>query len=87
MQRLWRDANAASAHHGLMWDIRGTEFARVLMGLPAAEQGPVTTYAQAGHTTPPDLSQVGVKLQGAAAASSGVSAQEADPTQRQGSTS
>jgi alkylation response protein AidB-like acyl-CoA dehydrogenase len=87
MQRLWRDANAASAHHGLMWDIRGTEFARVLMGLPAAEQGPVTTYAQAGHTTPPDLSQVGVKLQQVAAASSGGSAQGADPTQRQGSTS
>lgn len=37
MQRLWRDTNAAAAHHGLTWDIRATEFGRVLMGLPAAE--------------------------------------------------
>jgi 3-hydroxy-9,10-secoandrosta-1,3,5(10)-triene-9,17-dione monooxygenase len=40
MQRLWRDTNAAAAHHGLTWDIRATEYGRVLMGLPAAEQGP-----------------------------------------------
>ena len=39
MQRLWRDANAAAAHHGLTWDIRGLEYGRVLMGLPATEQG------------------------------------------------
>jgi 3-hydroxy-9,10-secoandrosta-1,3,5(10)-triene-9,17-dione monooxygenase len=43
MQRLWRDANAAAAHHGLMWDIRGTEYARVLMGLPAADPAPIRT--------------------------------------------
>jgi alkylation response protein AidB-like acyl-CoA dehydrogenase len=39
MQRLWRDTNAAAAHHGLTWDIRGLEYGRVLMGLPATEQG------------------------------------------------
>jgi 3-hydroxy-9,10-secoandrosta-1,3,5(10)-triene-9,17-dione monooxygenase len=39
MQRLWRDANAAAAHHGLTWDIRGVEYGRVMMGLPATEQG------------------------------------------------
>jgi alkylation response protein AidB-like acyl-CoA dehydrogenase len=38
IQRLWRDTNAAAAHHGLSWDIRATEFGRVMMGLPAAEQ-------------------------------------------------
>jgi 3-hydroxy-9,10-secoandrosta-1,3,5(10)-triene-9,17-dione monooxygenase len=43
MQRLWRDTNAAAAHHGLAWDIRATEFGRVMMGLPAAEQGPGST--------------------------------------------
>jgi 3-hydroxy-9,10-secoandrosta-1,3,5(10)-triene-9,17-dione monooxygenase len=48
MQRLWRDTNAASAHHGLMWDIRGIEFARVLMGLPAADPGSVITYTSPG---------------------------------------
>jgi alkylation response protein AidB-like acyl-CoA dehydrogenase len=42
MQRLWRDTNAAAAHHGLAWDIRGNEFARVLMGLPATESGQPT---------------------------------------------
>ena len=86
MQRLWRDTNAASAHHGLMWDIRGIEFARVAIGLPAAEQGPATAYAQAGHT-PPDLSQVGVLLHESAATASGAPGQVTDPTQRQGSTS
>jgi len=37
VQRLWRDTNAAAAHHGLSWDVRATEFGRVLMGLPAAD--------------------------------------------------
>jgi 3-hydroxy-9,10-secoandrosta-1,3,5(10)-triene-9,17-dione monooxygenase len=37
MQRLWRDTNAAAAHHGLSWDVRATEFGRVMMGLPATE--------------------------------------------------
>jgi len=39
MQRLWRDTNAAAAHHGLTWDLRGPEYGRVLMGLPGTEQG------------------------------------------------
>jgi alkylation response protein AidB-like acyl-CoA dehydrogenase len=39
MQRLWRDTNAAAAHHGLTWDLRSLEYGRVLMGLPASEQG------------------------------------------------
>jgi hypothetical protein len=42
MQRLWRDTNAAAAHHGLSWDIRATEFGRVLVGLPAAAESPKT---------------------------------------------
>jgi 3-hydroxy-9,10-secoandrosta-1,3,5(10)-triene-9,17-dione monooxygenase len=37
MQRLWRDTNAAAAHHGLTWDIRASEYGRVMMGLPATE--------------------------------------------------
>jgi alkylation response protein AidB-like acyl-CoA dehydrogenase len=39
MQRLWRDTNASAAHHGLTWDIRGLEYGRVMMGLPATDQG------------------------------------------------
>lgn len=57
MQRLWRDTNAASAHHGLMWDVRGMEFARVLMGLPAAAQGPVI------YGSGQEISQVAASLQ------------------------
>jgi 3-hydroxy-9,10-secoandrosta-1,3,5(10)-triene-9,17-dione monooxygenase len=60
MQRLWRDTNAASAHHGLMWDVRGMEFARVLMGLPAADQGPI--YGSAANNEQ-DISQVTSTLQ------------------------
>jgi len=77
MQRLWRDANAAAAHHGLMWDIRGTEFARVLMGLPAADQGPVATYASAASATgaPQDISQVAVTLQASAQTESAIPTQ------------
>jgi alkylation response protein AidB-like acyl-CoA dehydrogenase len=37
LQRLWRDVNAAAAHHALTWDIRGNEYGRVLMGLFPAE--------------------------------------------------
>jgi 3-hydroxy-9,10-secoandrosta-1,3,5(10)-triene-9,17-dione monooxygenase len=37
MQRLWRDTNAAAAHHGLTWDIRAAEFGRALVGLPATD--------------------------------------------------
>jgi len=39
IQRLWRDANAAAAHHGLTWAIRSNEYGRVLVGLPASPQG------------------------------------------------
>jgi alkylation response protein AidB-like acyl-CoA dehydrogenase len=35
MQRLWRDTYAAAPHHGLTWDVRGLEYGRVMMGLPA----------------------------------------------------
>jgi 3-hydroxy-9,10-secoandrosta-1,3,5(10)-triene-9,17-dione monooxygenase len=38
LQRLWRDSNAAAAHHGLTWDVRGPELGRALVGLPATEQ-------------------------------------------------
>jgi len=60
MQRLWRDTNAAAAHHGLMWDIRGIEFARVLMGLPAADPGPVVTYTSAGAPGPETTQAAGM---------------------------
>jgi alkylation response protein AidB-like acyl-CoA dehydrogenase len=43
MQRLWRDTNAAAAHHGLTWDIRATEFGRVMVGLPATDEAQGTT--------------------------------------------
>lgn len=49
MQRLWRDTNAAAAHHGLTWDIRATEFGRVLMGLPASE--PSNSLPSQGSTS------------------------------------
>jgi 3-hydroxy-9,10-secoandrosta-1,3,5(10)-triene-9,17-dione monooxygenase len=38
LQRLWRDANVASAHHGLMWDVHGLAYGRELMGLPPLQQ-------------------------------------------------
>jgi alkylation response protein AidB-like acyl-CoA dehydrogenase len=38
MQRLWRDANVAAAHHGLMWDVHGLAYGRIAVGLPGMEQ-------------------------------------------------
>jgi 3-hydroxy-9,10-secoandrosta-1,3,5(10)-triene-9,17-dione monooxygenase len=38
MQRLWRDANAAAAHHGLMWDVQGLAYGREAFGLPPLQQ-------------------------------------------------
>jgi 3-hydroxy-9,10-secoandrosta-1,3,5(10)-triene-9,17-dione monooxygenase len=49
MQRLWRDTNAAAAHHGLAWDIRAAELGRVMMGLPAVE--PVTDTPVSGSAS------------------------------------
>jgi alkylation response protein AidB-like acyl-CoA dehydrogenase len=37
MQRLWRDSNAAGAHHGLMWDVHGLTYGRVSVGLPPVD--------------------------------------------------
>jgi len=35
-QRLWRDVNAAAAHHGLTWDWISVAWTRTLLGLPTA---------------------------------------------------
>jgi alkylation response protein AidB-like acyl-CoA dehydrogenase len=48
MQRLWRDTNAAAAHHGLSWDIRASELGRVMLGLPTVEQA---SSEQTGSTS------------------------------------
>ena len=34
LQRLWRDTNAASAHHGLAWDAHAVTWTRSILGLP-----------------------------------------------------
>jgi 3-hydroxy-9,10-secoandrosta-1,3,5(10)-triene-9,17-dione monooxygenase len=34
LQRIWRDANAAAAHHGLTWDWQGDLWTRAAFGLP-----------------------------------------------------
>jgi 3-hydroxy-9,10-secoandrosta-1,3,5(10)-triene-9,17-dione monooxygenase len=34
LQRLWRDANATAAHHGLNWDLKAPDVGRALLGLP-----------------------------------------------------
>jgi len=39
LQRLWRDTNAAAAHHGLMWDVHGLFWGRMSFGLPANPTG------------------------------------------------
>jgi len=39
LQRLWRDTNAATAHHGLNWDSRGSEFGRAMVGLTTSSMG------------------------------------------------
>jgi 3-hydroxy-9,10-secoandrosta-1,3,5(10)-triene-9,17-dione monooxygenase len=36
LQRMWRDANAASAHFGLQWEPSAIAFARASLGLPPA---------------------------------------------------
>ena len=33
-QRLWRDTNAASAHHGLTWDWVAVAWTKEILGLP-----------------------------------------------------
>lgn len=35
LQRIWRDANAAAAHHGLTWDWQSDLWTRAAFGLPA----------------------------------------------------
>jgi 3-hydroxy-9,10-secoandrosta-1,3,5(10)-triene-9,17-dione monooxygenase len=35
LQRLWRDANAAAAHHGLTWDWIGVAWTKAILGLPS----------------------------------------------------
>jgi alkylation response protein AidB-like acyl-CoA dehydrogenase len=35
LQRIWRDANAAAAHHGLTWDWQADQWTRAAFGLPA----------------------------------------------------
>lgn len=34
LQRIWRDANAAAAHHGLTWDWQADQWTRAAFGLP-----------------------------------------------------
>ena len=34
LQRIWRDANAAAAHHGLTWDWQADQWTRASFGLP-----------------------------------------------------
>jgi 3-hydroxy-9,10-secoandrosta-1,3,5(10)-triene-9,17-dione monooxygenase len=36
LQRIWRDANAAAAHHGLTWDWQADLWTRAAFGLPVA---------------------------------------------------
>jgi 3-hydroxy-9,10-secoandrosta-1,3,5(10)-triene-9,17-dione monooxygenase len=37
LQRIWRDANAAAAHHGLTWDWQADLWTRAAFGLPTPE--------------------------------------------------
>jgi D-isomer specific 2-hydroxyacid dehydrogenase, NAD binding domain len=39
LQRLWRDTNAAAAHHGLMWDVHGLSWGRMSFGLTSHPGG------------------------------------------------
>jgi alkylation response protein AidB-like acyl-CoA dehydrogenase len=39
LQRLWRDTNAAAAHHGLVWDVHGLSWGRISFGLPSSPGG------------------------------------------------
>ncbi|HEY2592324.1 MAG TPA: acyl-CoA dehydrogenase family protein [Chloroflexota bacterium] len=42
-QRLWRDTNAAAAHHGLTWDWIAVGWSRAILGLPSP---PAFTFAR-----------------------------------------
>jgi 3-hydroxy-9,10-secoandrosta-1,3,5(10)-triene-9,17-dione monooxygenase len=44
LQRLWRDTNAASAHHGLTWDWHAVAWSRATLGLPTP---PAFTFSRA----------------------------------------
>ena len=35
IQRAFRDAQAANAHYALNWDVNGTQWGRIALGLPA----------------------------------------------------
>ena len=39
LQRLWRDTNAAAAHHGLAWDVHGLSWGRISFGLASNPGG------------------------------------------------
>ncbi len=43
LQRLWRDTNAASAHHGLTWDGHAVTWTKNVLGLPT---GPVHGFTR-----------------------------------------
>jgi len=40
LQRIWRDTNAAAAHHGLTWDWQADQWTRASFDLPAQESTP-----------------------------------------------
>ena len=44
-QRLWRDTNAAAAHHGLTWDWVSVAWTRTMLGLPPTAPGWTFTRA------------------------------------------
>ena len=43
LQRLWRDSNVASMHHGSMWDVHGLAYGREAVGLPPSWSSGVRT--------------------------------------------
>jgi alkylation response protein AidB-like acyl-CoA dehydrogenase len=45
LQRLWRDANGAAAHHGLTWDWVSAAYTRTILGLPTNVPGFTFTRA------------------------------------------
>jgi alkylation response protein AidB-like acyl-CoA dehydrogenase len=45
LQRLWRDVNAAAAHHGLTWDWVAAAYTRTILGLPTNVPGFTFTRA------------------------------------------
>jgi alkylation response protein AidB-like acyl-CoA dehydrogenase len=45
LQRLWRDVNAAAAHHGLTWDWVAAAYTRTMLGLPTNVPGFTFTRA------------------------------------------